>query len=64
MLSELYQDVFKSLPHVKKIWVTPNGEYYLHPKKGCEVVEAPLVESPNVETTNDGNETKPKKGKK
>jgi hypothetical protein len=30
--------VFKALPHVKKIWVTKDGHFHLHPHNGGEEI--------------------------
>ena len=45
-MEELFKDVFDSLPHVQRIWVNANGDYYLHPKHGCEVIERAKGEEP------------------
>ena len=58
-MEELFKEVFESLPHVNTIWVDAKGDYYLHPKKGCEVVTRSKTE--NVEIV--AEVTKPKKKK-
>jgi len=59
-MEELFKHVFDSLPHVNVLWVDNNGDYYLHPKKGCEVVRRPTVNGKEVIPTE---EKKPKKKK-
>lgn len=44
-MEELFKEVFESLPHVTRIWVDANGEYSLHYRKNCEVVERPKEEA-------------------
>lgn len=56
-MEELFKEVFESLPYVKHLWVAPNGDYYLHPKKGCECIKRPEINGAEVE------EKKPKKKK-
>jgi hypothetical protein len=56
-MEELFKEVFDSLPHVNTLWVDAKGDYYLHFKKGCEVVTRSKEQVEAVE------EKKPKKKK-
>ena len=60
---ELFKEVFEAMPYVQRIWVNQAGEYWLHPKHGCDVVER---EKEPVAETSDNTEqaAKPKKDKK
>jgi hypothetical protein len=36
--------IFKSLPHINKIWVTKDGHFHLHPHNGGDEVKREDVE--------------------
>lgn len=63
---ELFKEVFDSFPHIQRIWVNGAGEYFFHPKRGCELVERQSATKPDTDKGEDApaNETRPKKHKK
>jgi len=65
-MQELFKELFDSLPHVNRIWVDANMNAYIHPKKGCEVVDREVAKpkADEGEAAESENSKPIKKGKK
>lgn len=60
---ELFKEVFEAMPHVQRIWVNGAGEYWLHPKHGCELVEREAKSETDADAETEDKPKTPKKRK-